>query len=69
MLELIFTVCSIVAGATCKEVHLTYVEDTPPTAFSCAFKGQVEMAKWCVANPNWRIQGWKCSPVRETRKI
>lgn len=68
MIEIVVSVCSIVQGATCKDVRLTYMAESV-SPMECMMKGQVEMAKWAESNPNWKIQRWSCGVPRQFAKI
>lgn len=63
MLEIIMLVCSIEQETTCKEVRLSYMEQTA-TSIQCMLYGQAEMAKWAAEHPKWRVARWKCGEVR-----
>lgn len=63
MLELVFTVCTIVQGATCRlEPPLELEENT--TLIGCLMASQVEGAKWVLRHPNFYVQRVVCRPVR-----
>lgn len=68
MIEIVVSVCSIVQGATCKDVRLTYMAESV-SPMECMMKGQVEMAKWAESHPNWRIHRWSCGVPRQVAKI
>jgi hypothetical protein len=65
MIEIVFLACSIVVGPTCVEKTITFFEQPGSiSTFSCGFYGQVELAKWRSANPNWCVpRGYKCRPA------
>lgn len=67
MIAIVVSICSIVQGAQCREIDLTFLEEqfTPQ---QCMFYGQVEIAKWQESHPNWRIHGWKCRVINEEKK-
>lgn len=70
MLELVFTVCSIVTGARCHDVTLTFEQPQGfVLAYACGMTGQSEMAKWKESHPNWSIGSWRCGPAGEYAKI
>lgn len=58
-LELSFKTCSLNEGNKCKEQSLTFMADNV-TPFQCMLYGQIEIAKWQEAHPNWTTHGWKC---------
>lgn len=68
MIEIVVSVCSIVQGATCKDVRLTYMAESV-SPMECMMKGQVEMAKWQEGHPNWKIHRWSCGVPRQMAKI
>jgi hypothetical protein len=62
VLELVFTVCSIVSGAHCNEVQpIRLDENTLPIA--CMMASQIEGAKWVEGHPNFYIQRATCRPA------
>jgi hypothetical protein len=63
MLELVFTVCSIVQGAGCRELNpMPLQENTHMIA--CLMASQIEGARWVEAHPNFYIARSKCQPAR-----
>ena len=68
MIEIVVSVCSIVQGATCKDVRLTYMAESV-TPFECMLYGQSEIAKWAEGHPNWKIHKWSCGQTRQVAKI
>lgn len=71
MIEILFIACSLLNGQTCEEKRLTFMEDPGSlSAFSCAFYGQIELAKWQMTNTNWcASQGYKCRSAGQYAKI
>ena len=61
MLELVFTVCSIVQGASCRLERLPLQADT--SMMSCLMASQIEGAKWVQHHPNHYIQRATCRPA------
>ena len=62
VLELIITICSIVSGASCRDIHMIYsMEDV--SLMQCMMGAQPEIAKWAERNPNWSIMRWRCAPA------
>ena len=59
MLQLVFSVCSIVQGASCHELPPIPLEEGT-TMMACALASQIEGAKWVVAHPNHYIQRATC---------
>jgi hypothetical protein len=68
MLELVFTVCSIVSGANCKELQPMKLEDNNMMV-ACLMASQYEGAKWVSEHPNFYIQRAKCQPANRFAKI
>jgi len=68
MLELVFTVCSIVSGAACHELKPLPLE---PNAglLACSLASQFEAAKWTEANPNYYVTRATCQPSRLFAKV
>lgn len=67
MIEIVISVCSIVQGATCKDVRLTYMAESV-TPQQCMMYGQIEIAKWAEGHPNWKIHKWSCGEARQIAK-
>lgn len=62
MLELVFTVCSLVQGASCKELPpLALQEHTMITG--CLLASQIEAARWVERHPNYYVQRAVCQPA------
>ena len=59
MIELIVSVCLLAEPGRCKDVHLSFAEETL-TPMKCLMGAQVEIAKWAEIHPNWSIEKWKC---------
>ena len=68
MLQLIFSVCSIVQGASCHELPPIPLQEGT-TMMGCAMASQIEGAKWVVAHPNHYITRATCRPVGQCAKI
>ncbi len=63
MLELVFTVCSIVQGADCRQLPpLPLKADTHIIA--CIMASQIEGAKWVQTHPNYYIARATCQPAK-----
>lgn len=68
MLELVFTVCSVVQGAECRELNpIPLREETHMIA--CLMASQIEGAKWVEAHPNFYIARSTCQPAKTFAKI
>ena len=62
MLELVFTVCSILHGANCHKVYpIRFAENTPMAG--CIMASQIEGAKWVETHPNYYIIRATCQPA------
>lgn len=68
MFELILTVCSIVAGASCHEEHPIQLYENADMR-GCLIASQIEGAKWVETHPNHYIAKYTCQPARMFRKI
>lgn len=68
MLQLIFSVCSIVEGATCQELPPIPLREGT-SLMGCAIASQIEGAKWVAAHPNHYIQKATCQPAGRFAKI
>ena len=68
MLQLVFSVCSIVQGASCHELAPIPLREGM-TMRACAMASQIEGAKWVVAHPNHYIQRATCRPAGTYAKI
>lgn len=62
MLQLVFSVCSIVQGAACHELPPIPLEQGT-TMMGCVMASQIEGAKWAVAHPNHYIHRATCRPA------
>lgn len=62
VLQLIFSVCSIVEGAACHELPPVPLREGT-TIMGCAMASQIEGAKWVAAHPNHYIQKAICQPA------
>ena len=68
MIALIFSVCSIVEGASCHE--LLPIQLRPEaTMVGCLLASQIEGAKWVVDHPNFYVQRATCQPPNSFAKI
>lgn len=67
MLELVFTVCSIVQGANCREEPPIPLEDQT-IMIGCMIASQIEGAKWVEMHPNYYIQRSTCQPAGKSAK-
>jgi hypothetical protein len=67
VIELIFSVCTIVEGATCRE--LPPVPLMPQASMhDCLMASQIEGAKWVVGHPNYYISRIACRPAGKFAK-
>ncbi len=67
MFELIISACMISEPKSCKDYHLTYM-DNISTPFQCMRFGQPEMAKWSLSHPKWSIRKWRCGRVNVSQR-
>lgn len=68
MFELILTVCTIVAGASCREENPIQLHEHVGM-MGCLVASQVEGAKWAEAHPNYYIAKYTCQPARVFSRI
>ena len=59
MIELVVTICSIVHGAHCREVSLTFSEIS---LMQCQIGvgSQIQIIEWAKAHPNWSVGKYRC---------
>jgi hypothetical protein len=62
MLELVFTACSLLQGASCKQVSLTYSMESV-SLIQCMTGAQPVIAAWVREHPNWTVAKWSCRPA------
>ena len=63
MIEVIALVCTVMAPLQCKNVKLSFADDSV-TPQQCFLYGQSELAKWTLDHPGWIIaHGFKCGPA------
>ncbi len=58
--ELLIVACSILQGAQCREVSLTFQD---VSVMTCAMAGMPIVAQWASEHPNWSVARWKCRPA------
>lgn len=68
MFELVFTVCSIVQGAACRELNPMPLREEAHM-IACLMATQIEGAKWVNAHPNFYIAKAKCQPAKAFAKV
>jgi hypothetical protein len=68
VLQLIFSVCSIVEGASCHELPPIPLQENT-TVIACLMASQIEGAKWVAAHPNQYIQKATCEPAGHFAKL
>jgi hypothetical protein len=66
--ELIFTVCSVVAGASCREANPIPLQDNVGV-MGCLIASQIEGAKWTEAHPNFYVSRYTCQPAKTFARI
>ena len=69
MLELVFTVCSIVhGGANCHALQPVRLEENT-MMIGCVMASQFEGAKWVETHPNYYITRATCQPAGQFAKL
>lgn len=59
MIELVVSFCMVAAPHTCRDVHMSYLEQSI-TPYTCTHYGQSEIARWIAAHPGWKPARWSC---------
>jgi hypothetical protein len=68
MIELILTVCTLVATERCSETRLQFVSDETPA--ECAMRAPPTIAAWSEQHPGMRVARWRCAyPGQDGKKI
>ena len=62
MLELVFTVCSVVQGAHCTELQ-PFRLDENSLPIACVMASQFEAAEWVRTHPNFYVVRATCPPA------
>jgi hypothetical protein len=68
MIELLMVVCFASSPHHCKDEKLVFAE-AGLTVYTCAMRGQIEIAKWANSHPNWRVHGYKCGKLGQVARI
>ena len=68
MLELVFTVCSIVQGANCHEEQPIRLDENAQM-IACMLASQFEGARWVSTHPNYYVVRATCQPAGKFAKI
>lgn len=68
MYELVFTVCSVVVGASCRETNPIPLQEHVG-AIGCLIASQVEGAKWSESHPNFYVARYTCQPAKTYARI
>lgn len=68
MIELVLSVCSIVNGASCRDVSLMY-SDISLLQCQIGAVAQMEVAKWGGEHPNWRVSKYHCQIAGQFAKL
>ncbi len=68
MLQLVFSVCSIVEGAACHELPPIPLREHT-SMVGCLIASQIEGAQWVAAHPNHYIRKIVCQPAGRFAKI
>lgn len=61
MISIFFSVCSIVAGAQCKDIEVPLRDDA--SMMACMMRGQFDLAAWAESHPNWNVVKYRCGPT------
>ena len=62
MIQLVFTVCSLVQGARCYPVEPIVLREEV-TMFGCIIGGMQEAAKYAMNHPNFYVAKYTCEPL------
>lgn len=68
MITIFLLACSITEGQTCKNVELVF-EPGQASLHECMLYGQIELAKWHMEHPNWRVARWRCGVGGSTASL
>ena len=68
MIEIVFSVCTIVEGATCRELPPVPLHPQA-TMMDCFTASQIEGAKWAIGHPNFYIARSTCRKAGAFAKI
>jgi len=68
MIELVVAVCSILHGASCKEVSLVFA-DVSLLQCQIGAGAQIEVAKWKSEHPEWSVHTYRCQPAGTFAKL
>lgn len=68
MIEIAMIVCLWNASERCKPETLTF-EAESATPQQCILYGQMEMAKWAVEHPHWRVARFTCRPAGQVARL
>jgi hypothetical protein len=59
LVELLFTVCSIIHPADCRDEHLQFIDQG--SLAQCMNQAQPYLAQWSNEHANLRIVKWRCT--------
>lgn len=68
MLELVLVACLADDVTRCREVSLTYLEESV-TPMQCMTASQVEIAKWIEGHPSYFAKRWTCRRAGRFAKV
>jgi hypothetical protein len=68
MIEIAAAACLMSSPEQCRDVTLTFEVDNYQPAM-CMTVGQIELAQWVVAHPDWRITKFSCRPAGQVAKL
>jgi hypothetical protein len=59
MVELLFTVCSILHPAECRDEHMQFVDQG--SLKQCIWQAQPTLARWASEHEDLHIVKWRCA--------
>ncbi|HVZ05243.1 hypothetical protein [Hyphomicrobium sp.] len=68
MIEIAAAACLISAPERCRDVSLVFDADSISVS-ACIMNGQIQLAQWTVAHPNWRITHFTCRQAGSVAKL
>jgi hypothetical protein len=66
--ELVLTVCSVVAGASCSQANPIQLQENVGMT-GCLIASQIEGARWVETHPNFYISRYTCQPAKVFARI
>jgi hypothetical protein len=59
MVELLFTVCSILHPTECRDEHMQFVDQG--SLAQCVWQAQPTLARWVDEHEDQRVVKWRCA--------